>query len=56
MAVVPGDKPYNSFKMAIIKRTGRSDESILKDPFNKMEMDDRIPSQIFQIYGRSPQT
>lgn len=45
---IPAENPYDTLKNAIIKRTGRSDEQMLKDFFNNTHMGDRTPSQLLR--------
>ena len=45
---MPEDMPYDTLKAAIIKRTGKSDESKLRDLFNNVELGNRTPSQLLR--------
>ena len=45
---MPEDRPYDILKAAILKRTGKSDESKLRDLFNNIELGHRTPSQLLR--------
>ena len=45
---IPTLQPYDTLKEAIIKRTGRSDQQMLKDFFNQTHMGDRSPTQLLR--------
>ncbi|CAE1312481.1 unnamed protein product [Acanthosepion pharaonis] len=45
---VPDDNPYDRLKEAILKRTGASNEAMLRNLFTQVELGDRTPSQLLK--------
>ncbi|CAE1283820.1 unnamed protein product [Acanthosepion pharaonis] len=45
---VPDDNPYDRLKEAILKRTGASNEAMLRNLFTQVELEDRTPSQLLR--------
>ncbi|CAE1319646.1 unnamed protein product [Acanthosepion pharaonis] len=45
---VPDDNPYDRLKEAILKRTGASNEAMLRNLFTQVELGDRTPSQLLR--------
>ena len=45
---MPEENPYDTLKAAILKRTGKSNESNLRDLFNNLELGYRTPSQLLR--------
>ncbi|CAE1251577.1 unnamed protein product [Acanthosepion pharaonis] len=46
---VPEQEPYTRLKEAILKRTGRSDEELLRELFTHVTRGDRTPSQLLRF-------
>ncbi|CAE1297154.1 unnamed protein product [Acanthosepion pharaonis] len=46
---VPEQEPYTRLKDAILKRTGRSDEELLRELFTHVTRGDRTPSQLLRF-------
>ncbi|CAE1168528.1 unnamed protein product [Acanthosepion pharaonis] len=45
----PDQLPYTCLKEAILKRTGRSDEDLIRDLFSNVSLGDRTPSQLLRL-------
>lgn len=45
---VPEDNPYDELKKAILRRTGFSNETRLRNLFTQVELGDRTPSQLLR--------
>lgn len=46
---VPEENPYSCLRDAILKRTGRSDEDLLRELFSNVTRGDRTPSQLLRF-------
>lgn len=44
LETIPEENPYDTLKTAIIKRIAKSNESMLRDLFNNVELGDPTPS------------
>ncbi|KER28562.1 hypothetical protein T265_04610 [Opisthorchis viverrini] len=45
---IPKENPYDALLVAVISRTGKSENKMLRDLFTTVELGDRSPSQLFR--------